>query len=123
MRQRNDKDTSKQSTPKVNKDNLTKKKSILQKKMLFKYTVVLPPYSSFSILSYRITPDSTLNGYNSTGWQGTSNCTLKRCRVTLSIANNDNNAIVMGKAVNALMKVIYVIEGDTKKFKISPRKS
>ena len=73
------------------------------------------------MLSHRIAPDITSNGSNSTGQQGTSNRTYKKCLVTLSIANN-NNAIVVGKAVNALMKVIHGIEGDSNNVKISPCK-
>ena len=42
---------------------------------------------------------------------------------TLPFAKNYNNAIAVGKAVNALMKVIHEIEGDSNKFKISPWKS
>ena len=36
--------------------------------------------------------------------------------------NNNNNAIAVGKAVNALMKVIHGIEGDNNKVKILPCK-
>ena len=35
---------------------------------------------------------------------------------------NDNSEITVGKAFNVLMKVIYVIEGDSSKVKISPQK-
>ena len=45
MRQRNNKDTSEQYTPKVNNTKPTKTKSTLHKKMLFKYAVALPPHS------------------------------------------------------------------------------
>ena len=91
--------------------------------MLFKDAVALPHHSSFRILPQWITPVSTLNGSNSTGRQVTSNRTIKRCLVTLSIANNYNNAIVVGKVVNALMKVINFIEVDANKVKIYPWKS
>ena len=53
--------------------------------------------------------------------QGNSNCTLKICLVTLSIANNDNNTIVVDKVVNALTKVIHGIEVDSNKVKIALR--
>ena len=80
--------------------------------MLFKDAVPLPPHSQFLILPHRIAPDSTSNGSNGTSQQGTGNRTFKQCIVTLSIVNNNNNAIVVGKAVNALMKVIHGIEVD-----------
>ena len=86
---------------------------------MFKYAVALPPHSSFRILSDQIAPDSTSNVSNSIIQQGTSNRTLKRCIVALSIAKNDNNAITVGKTVNALMKVIHGIEGDANKVKIA----
>ena len=91
--------------------------------MLFKDAVSLPPHSSFRILSHQIAPDSTSNGSNSTGRQGTSNPTLKRFLFTLSTENDDSNAIAVGKAVNARMKVIYGISGDANKVKIAPWKS
>ena len=116
-------DTAKQSTPKFNNAKYTKTKLTLNKKMLFKYSVALLPHSSFRILLHQITPDSTSDGSNSTVLQGTSNRTLKICLVTLSIANNDNNATTVGKAVNAPMKGIHGIEGDYNKVKIDPWKS
>ena len=45
MRQRNNKDTSEQYTPKVNNTEPTNTKSTLYKKMLFKYALALPPHS------------------------------------------------------------------------------
>ena len=90
--------------------------------MLFKDAVTLPPHSLFSIPPHKIAPDGTSNGYNITGRQGTSNLTLKICCVTLYIAKKDNNKIEVGKTVNALMKIIHVIEGDANKFKIAPLK-
>ena len=36
---------------------------------------------------------------------------------------NDNNATTVGKAANALMKLIHFIEGYSKKVKIAPWKS
>ena len=91
--------------------------------MLFKYTVALPPQSLFCVLSHRIAPNITLNGSNSTGLQGASNLTFKICLVTLSINNNGNNTIAVGRSVNALMKLIHHIEGDANKVKIAPWKS
>ena len=90
--------------------------------MVFKDAVALPYHSSFHILSHLIAHCSISNGSNSTGRQGTSNRTLKRCFFTLSIANNYNNKIAVGKAVNALIKVIHCIEVDTDKVKIAPWK-
>ena len=123
MRELNDKDTAEQSTPRVNVTKLIKTKSTLHNKILFKDTVALLPHISLRILSHRITSDSNLNCYNSTGQKGISNRTFKICLVTLSITKNNNNTIAVGTAVNALMKVIHGIEGDAKKFKISPWKS
>ena len=123
MRKIYDRYTANQSTPQVNNAKSTKTKSTHNKKIPFKYTSALLPNSSFRILSHRVSPDSTLNGCNSTGKQDTSNRTLKRCIVELSIENNGNDAIAVGKAVNALMKLIHGIEGDTTKFKISPCES
>ena len=77
----------------------------------------------FRILSHLIAPDSTSNVSNNTGRQGTSNHTLKICLVNLSIEKNDNNAITVGKAANALMKVIHVIGGYSNKFRIEPWES
>ena len=102
---------------------MTKTKSTLNKKVLFKDAVELPPHCLFRILSHRIASDSTLNGSNSTGRQGTINGTLKRCLVTLSIEKKYNNTIKVAKAVNALMKVIHSIEGDANKVKIAPWKT
>ena len=99
------------------------KKSILHKEMIFKDAVALLPHSLFHILSHQIILDSTLNGSKSTGWQGTSNLTLKISLVTLSIANNYNNTIGVGKAINVLMEVIYGIEGYSNKVKIDSQKS
>ena len=123
MRQRNDKDTAKQFTLEVNTKNPTKTKSTLHKTMIFKYTLALPSHSLFRILSRLNAPDSTLKGSNSTIRQGTSNCTYKRCLDTLSMSKNNNNAIAVGKAVNALMEVMHGIEGDANKVKIAPWKS
>ena len=47
----------------------------------------------------------------------------KICIVTLSIANNDNNAITVGKEVNDLMKVIHGSEGYASKVKTAPWRS
>ena len=123
MRQKNDKDTAEQATPRTYNAKQTKKKSTIQKNMLFKDTVVLPPHSLFCILSHHITPDSTSNGFNSTDWQGTSKILpWTKCLVTISIAMNNNNAITVGKAVNALMKVVHGIDRYTNKVKIAPWK-
>ena len=43
--------------------------------------------------------------------------------MNLSITNNYNNAITVGKAVNELMKVIHGIEGYANRVKIAPWKS
>ena len=86
--------------------------------MLVKYAVPLPLHSSFRILSHQISPGSTSNGSNINSQQGISNLTLKRFRVTLPIANNDNNAISVCTVVNALMEVIHGIDVDANKFKI-----
>ena len=104
MRHRNNKDISEKSTPQVSNSKPTETKSTLHKKILFKDVVALPPHSSFHILSHQIAPDSTLNGSNSTGRQSTSDHTLKRLLVTLYIAKNNNNAIAVDEAVNALIK-------------------
>ena len=96
MRQKNNKNTAEQSTPNINKAKPTKKNSTLHKKIVFKDAVAIPPNRLFHILSRWIAPDSTLNGSNSTGQQGTSNRTLKRCLIILSIAKNNNNAITLG---------------------------
>ena len=77
MRYINSKYTASQSTPKVNNAKPTKTKSSIQKRMLFKDALALLTHSSFRILSHHVAPDSNLNGYNSTGQQGTSNRTLK----------------------------------------------
>ena len=122
IRQRNDKDAIEQSTPPFNNSKLTKTKSTLDKKMLFKDAVLLAPHSLFQILSHRIAPDRTSNGSNITGRQGNSNHTLKIFLVALSIANKYNKAIPVGKAVNALMKLIHGIEVDSNKVKIAPCK-
>ena len=45
MRQRIDKDMAEQSTPQVNSASPTKLKSLLHKKMLFKYPLIIPPHS------------------------------------------------------------------------------
>ena len=87
---------------------------------MFKDAVAFPPHSLFRISSNHITPNSTSNGYNITIQQGTSNRNFKICLVTLSIAKNDNSTITVGKAINALMKVIHGIEGYPNKVKISP---
>ena len=122
-RQRIDRDKAEQSTPEVSNAKLTKTKLTLHKKILFKYAVVLPPHSSFRILSQKILPYSTSNGSYSTVWKGTSNSTLKRCLATLSMAKNYNNLFPVGKVFNAPMKVILGIGGYAIKFKISPCKS
>ena len=90
--------------------------------MFFKYALALPPHSSFRILSHRIAPNSTLNGCDNNGQQGTSNLTIKICLVNLYISRNDNNVITVGKAYNEPMKVINGIEGNANKVKIAPRK-
>ena len=90
---------------------------------MFKDAVALLPHSSFRILSHQIEPDSTPNASNSTVQQATSNRTFKICLVTLSINNNGNNTIAVGRSVNALMKLIHHIEGDANKVKIAPWKS
>ena len=118
----NDKDTAEQSTPQFNNAKPSKTKSTLNNKILFEDASALPPHSQFRILSHRIAPDSTSNGYSSTGKNGTSNRTLKRCLVTLYIAKNNNIAITVGRAFNLLMKLMHVIEGDSNKVKISPWK-
>ena len=82
MRQINDKDTAEQSTPRVNNGTSTEKKSTLHNKMLFKDAVALPPQGSLCILSHQIAPDSTLDGSNINGQQGTSNGTLKYTLLT-----------------------------------------
>ena len=84
IRQRINRGTAKQSTPKVNNTTLTKIKLTLHKKILF--AIALLPHSSFRILSHRITLDSTLNGSNITGLQGTTNHTQKKCLVILPIS-------------------------------------
>ena len=115
MIQINNKETDNQSTPQGNNVQPTKKKSALQKKIIFKDAVELPPHSPCRILSHCITPDITLNGSNSTGWQATSNLILKICLVTLSITKNDKNTTTVGKEVNSLTKLIHNIEGDDNK--------
>ena len=122
-RQRIDRDTAKQSTTKINNATSTKTKSTLHKKMLFEYTVALPPHEMFCTLIHKISPDSTSNGSDSTGRQGTSNRNLKIFLINLSITRNNINKIAVFKAVNKLMKVIQGIEGYTKKVKINPWKS
>ena len=77
MRQRNDKETSEQSTPQVKNDNPINPKSLLQKKTLLKDVAVLPSHSFFRILSYRILLGSTSDVSNITGTQGTSDHILK----------------------------------------------
>ena len=89
--------------------------------MLFKDSVVIPPNIWFLVISHNAL-DNALNGSYSTGRRGTATLNLKQCLVTLSIANNDNNAIAVGKAFNTLIKVIHEIEGDSNKVKIAPRK-
>ena len=123
MRHRNDKYIAEQSTPQVNNAKLTKTNSTLYKKILFKDAVALWPHSLFRILSHRIATDSTSNGSNSTSRKCNSNRTFKRFLITLSITKNNNNTITVGKAVNALMKVIHGIEGYANKVKIAPWKS
>ena len=123
MRQIIDIDTAKKSTPQVNNAKSTNTKLKLRNKMLFKDAVALPTHSTFFILSHQVSPDSTLKGYNSTGQQVNSNHTLKICLVTIYIAKNDNNGIEVGKAGNALMKVLHDIGGDANKVKIDLRKS
>ena len=91
--------------------------------MLFKYAVALPPHIPVHTLSLHIEPDCTSNGSNSTYQQGTSNRNFKICHVALSITKNYYNKITLGKAVNALMKVIHVIEVDSKKVKKKPCQS
>ena len=91
--------------------------------MVFKDAVTLLPQISFRVLLHHIAPDSILNGSNSTVRQGTSNHTLKIFRVTLYFAKNYSNAITVGKAVNALIKVIHCIEGDANNFEMAPCKS
>ena len=115
-----DRDTAEQSTPQVNNATSTKTHSTLHRKIIFKYAVALLSHSPLCILSHLITPDSTSNGSNSTGQQGTSSCNLKRFLVTLSIAKNNKNLIAFFNVVYALMKVIHGIEGDANKVKISP---
>ena len=122
MIQRNDKNTAEQSTSQVNNYKPTKTKSTLHKKILFKYTVALPSLIFLRILSHQILPNSTSNRSNSTGRQGTSNRTFKIFLVALSIAKNNNNTIKVGKAVNAMMKLIHGIEGYFNKVKIAPWK-
>ena len=122
MIQQNDKETAEKSTPKVENANPIYPKSLLHNKMIFKDAVLILPQTSFRILSHRIIPDSTSNGYNSTCKQGTSNRNIKICLVTLSTSKNDNNAIKLCKAVNVLMKLIHFIEEDTNKVKIAPCK-
>ena len=102
MINRNNKDTAEKYTPQVNNAKPTNKKLTINKKMLFKDSVALPPHSLLVILSHQIAPDSTSKGSNITGRQGTSNRTLKIFLVTLSIAKNDNIATSVGKAVNSL---------------------
>ena len=111
-RYRNNKDTAEQSTPKFNNAKLTN-----YKKMIFKFAVAVPANSLLCILSHRIAPESTLNSSNISGQKGTSNRAFKICLVTLSIVKNNNKSITVGKAVNALMKSIHVIEGDANKVK------
>ena len=111
MRYRNDKDTAEKSTPQVNNAKPIKTKSTLKKYIIFKDSVAILPHSLFCILSHQIAPYSTLNGYNSTVLENTSNCTFKICIVTISIAKNNNNAMAVGKAVNALMKIIHGQQG------------
>ena len=123
MRYTNDKDTYETLIPQVNNAKLTKTKSTLHNKIIFKDELTLPPHSSFHILSHRIEPDRTLNGSNITGRQGTSNRNLKICLVNTSITNNNNNAITVVKAINGLMKVINCIKVDSNKVKIASRKS
>ena len=60
MIQRNDKDTAKQSTPKVNNGKPTKKNPTLHKKVLFKDAVLITHHSSFQILSHLIAPWTAL---------------------------------------------------------------
>ena len=122
IRQRNDKDASEKSNPPFNNSKSTKTKSTLDKKMLFKDAVLLAPHSLFQILSHHMAPDRTSNGSNITGRQGNSNHTLKIFLVALYIANKYNKAIAVGKAVNALMKLIHGIEVDSNKVKIAPCK-
>ena len=119
MIQRNYKDKAEKFTPQVNNAKSTKTKSKLHKKMLFKDAVSLPTHGFTRILSHHIVPDSTSNSSISTGRKGTSKRTLKIFLVTLSIAKNTNNTIAVGKAVNALIKVIHRIEGDTNKVKMA----
>ena len=102
---------------------MNKKKSTLHKKIIFNDSVALQPHSSFCVLSNQIKYGSTSDGSNITVQKGTSNRTLKICLVTLSIEKNENNLITVGKAVNALMKLIHGIGGDGKKVKIAPGKS
>ena len=123
MRQRNDKYTTKQSNPQFNNSNLINTKSLLHKKMLFNDAVILPPHSFSCILSHRIVLHSTSNGYDSTGRRGTSNHATKICLVSLAIAKNKKNAILDEKEVNAFMKLIHGIEGDSNKVKTAPCKT
>ena len=109
MIQINDKYPAEQSTPQVNNTNPIKPKSLLHKKMLFTDAVILLPHIYFHIISHHIALDITLNGYDSTSRCGTSNHTIKICLVNLSIENNDNNSIAVGKEVNALMLVIHAM--------------
>ena len=84
---------------------------------MFKDAVALLSHSLFRIQSHWIAPDSTSNGSNRTGWQGTSNHILKICLVTLTIAKNYKNKIAVDKEVNYMMKVIHGIERDTNRVK------
>ena len=93
------------------------KVNITQKK-LCKDAVKLLPLSLFHILSHHITSDSKYNVSYSIGQEGTSNRNLKICLVNLSIIENNNNAIIVGKAVNAPMKAINDIDGYINKLKI-----
>ena len=117
MRKRNDKETAEKSTPQVNNTNKINPKSLLHKEMIFKYAVVLPTYCLSHIISHRIVPDKTLCVSNSTGLRGSSNRTLKIFLVSLSITNNNNNANAVGKAVNAIIKVIHLLKEMTTRVK------
>ena len=112
-----------QSTNQVNNAKPTKPKSLLQNKIIFRDAVLLLAHSSFRILSHHIVSDSTSNRSTSAGRRGNVNRTLKILLVTLSIAKNGNNTVLVGKAVNELLKIIHRIEGASKKVKITPRKS
>ena len=97
MRQINNKETA--------DAKLTKTKSEFHNKMVFKDAVVLQPHILLRILSHRIAPDSSLDGFNIPDRQGTTNHTLNIYLVT----NHDRSVIQQPRPL-----IVYYVSGKQK---------